>query len=55
MAKGRILAIDDENFFRRFYQDLLGGEGYLVRTAASGEEALEVLKGEPFDLIITDM
>ncbi len=55
MAKGRILAIDDENFFRRFYQDLLGAEGYLVRTAASGEEALEVLKGEPFDLIITDM
>lgn len=55
MAKGRILAIDDERFFRQLYQDLLGGEGYQVRTAAGGEEALEILGEEKFDLVITDM
>ena len=56
MAKGRLLAIDDEKFFREFYRDLLRCEGYDVRVAASGEEALAILREEsPFDLVITDM
>lgn len=55
MAKGRILAIDDEEFFRTLYRDLLAGEGYYVRTAASGREALEHLRAEDFDLVITDL
>ncbi|PNU20879.1 hypothetical protein C2E25_04620 [Geothermobacter hydrogeniphilus] len=55
MSKGRILAIDDEAFFRDFYQELLSEEGYRVRTAASGAEALKWLRREDFDLVITDM
>lgn len=55
MAKGRILAIDDEAFFRTLYQDLLGEEGYFVRTASGGKEALALLRSEEFDLVITDM
>ncbi|ORJ59087.1 response regulator [Geothermobacter hydrogeniphilus] len=55
MSKGRILAIDDEAFFRNFYQELLSEEGYRVRTAASGAEALKWLRREDFDLVITDM
>lgn len=55
MAKGRILAIDDEKFFRHFYQDLLASEGYEVLAAASGEEGLEAVRREDFDLVITDM
>ncbi|MCP3177472.1 response regulator [Desulfuromonas sp. KJ2020] len=56
MAKGRLLAIDDEKFFREFYRDLLCGEGYDVRVAAGGEEALDILRAENgFDLVITDM
>lgn len=55
MSKGHILAIDDESFFRDFYQELLGEEGYQVRTAASGQEGLEWLRRENFDLVITDM
>ncbi|BCA80157.1 response regulator [Desulfuromonas sp. AOP6] len=56
MAKGRLLAIDDEKFFRELYRDLLRGEGYDVRVAASGEEALDILNAEgAFDLVITDM
>ena len=55
MAKGRILAIDDEEFFRTLYRDLLEGEGYYVRSAANGREALEALRGEDFDLVVTDI
>ena len=32
MAKGRLLAIDDEKFFRDLYRDMLSEEGYYVRT-----------------------
>ena len=52
MAKGRILAIDDEEFFRTLYRDLLEAEGYYVRTAASGREALTCLHSEDFDLVV---
>lgn len=55
MAKGRILAIDDEPFFRDLYRDLLVAEGYHVRTAAGGSEAMEALRQEEFDLVVTDM
>lgn len=55
MAKGRILAIDDESFFRELYRDILAPEGYVVRTAVSGEEALDILRREDFDLVISDL
>ncbi len=55
MAKGRILAIDDEQFFRRFYADLLGAEGYQVVTAVSGSKGLDHVYREEFDLVILDM
>jgi diguanylate cyclase (GGDEF)-like protein len=55
MTEGRILAIDDELFFRTLYEEILSAEGYYVRTAPGGEEGLELLKNEPFDLVITDM
>jgi two-component system, cell cycle response regulator len=55
MAKGRILAIDDERFFRELYRDILAREGYVVRTAVSGEEAMDILRREDFDLVISDL
>lgn len=55
MAKGRILAIDDEKFFHELYRDLLTPEGYAVRCVSDGEEALELLKREDFDLVISDL
>jgi len=55
MPKGRILAIDDEAFFRRYYSDLLGEEGYQVRVAKGGRQGLEMLRQEDFDLVIIDM
>ncbi len=55
MAKGRILAIDNEPASRSLYQELLGADGYYVRTAANGHDALECLRREDFDLVITEL
>jgi DNA-binding response OmpR family regulator/GGDEF domain-containing protein len=55
-AKARILAIDDQLYFRSFIEGLLSEEGYQVVTTDSGPSALELLEREgPFDLVITDL
>jgi diguanylate cyclase (GGDEF)-like protein/PAS domain S-box-containing protein len=50
-----ILIVDDESTNRRLLQALLGHEGYVTRTAASGEEALAVIAEDPPDLILLDV
>jgi two-component system, cell cycle response regulator len=55
MAKARILAVDDQLYFRSFIEDLLAQEGYEVVTASTGEEALERLERERFDVVVTDL
>ncbi len=55
MPEARILVVDDEAAQR----DILGGflrkQGYEVREAASGPNALALLRGEPVDLVLTDV
>jgi len=51
----RILVVEDDSFFRKVFTDLLEGEGYAVETAASGEEALEMIEKREYDLVVTDM
>lgn len=55
MAKGHILAIDDDALVRKVYTDLLGKEGYVVTTAADGQAGVELFRQGSFDLVITDM
>ena len=55
MARGRILAVDDQLYFRVFLEDLLTQEGYEVETAGGGEEALARLEPQRYDLILTDL
>ena len=55
MPKARILAVDDQRYFRELIEGLLTGEGYEVQTASSGEEALHILEREDFDVVITDL
>ncbi len=55
LAKGRILAVDDQLYFRVFLEDLLAQEGYEVETAGSGEEALSRLESQRYDLLLTDL
>ena len=55
MSKARILAVDDQRYFRELVEGLLQDEGFEVTTAASGEEALHILDREDFDVIVTDL
>lgn len=55
MPKGRILAVDDQRYFRELLEGLLAEEGYDVVTASSGEEALRVLDQSHFDIVLTDL
>jgi diguanylate cyclase (GGDEF)-like protein len=55
MAKARILAVDDQRYFRELLDGLLREEGYDVETVSSAEEALHVLEREAFDVVVTDL
>jgi DNA-binding response OmpR family regulator len=51
----RILVVDDELPMRVALVECLQSEGYRVRAAGDGEEALEVVFAEEFDLILLDV
>lgn len=55
MSKARILAVDDQRYFRELLEGLLREEGYEVETVASAEEALHRLERDVFDIIVTDL
>ena len=50
----RILVVDDEESIRDLLERILTGEGYNVTLASSGEQAIDLLGADTFDLIITD-
>ncbi len=53
-AKCKILVTDDSLTTRALEQSILKSHGYNVTTACDGLEALEKLKNEHFDILITD-
>jgi two-component system, OmpR family, KDP operon response regulator KdpE len=55
VSAGRILVVDDEPQIRRVMRTALTTNGYEVSDARSGEEAVEKLGGEKFDLILLDV
>ncbi|MGD0525112.1 MAG: response regulator [Polyangiaceae bacterium] len=50
-----VLIVDDERANRALLEVMLAPEGYALRTAASGEEALALIEREPPDLILLDI
>ena len=52
-----ILLADDTAFFRTMMSDLLISHGHMVKTAADGQEALEIYEAAPdlFGLILLDL
>ena len=55
-GKIKILIVDDESRMRKLVKDFLGREGYLVREAGDGMEALEIFYEEKdIALIILDV
>lgn len=55
MSKARILAVDDQRYFRELVEGLLSDEGYEVQTASSGEQALHLFEREDFEIVLTDL
>lgn len=55
MANQSILVVDDEPGIRLYLKRLLGNDGFVVRTAADGDEALASIAAEPPDLVILDV
>ena len=55
MGHPRVLVVDDENTNRRLFTHLLKKQKYLVDEAESGEVALELIKENAYDLVISDL
>ena len=54
-AKTRILVVDDEPELRMLLSHVLENAGYEIKEASDGEEAINLLKKEKFDLTLLDI
>ena len=54
-SSGRILVVDDDLDTCAFVVDTLSGENYSICSCMSGEQALDLLDHEKFDLVLTDI
>lgn len=55
VSKKRILVVDDEQPIRTLIERAVKAAGLDCLTAGDGLEALEILKNEPVDIVITDV
>jgi len=55
MVEFKILVVDDEVEFRDVYRIIFEDQGYETHVASSGEECLNLLKEESYDLVLTDL
>jgi len=53
-ASRKILVVDEDSLSRRLLKLKLEREGYEVRTATSGQEAMKIARADPPDLIFLD-
>ncbi len=55
MENANILVVDDEKDICMALHIILKKEGYSVKEAYNGEQALDLIKRENFDIIMTDI
>jgi CheY-like chemotaxis protein len=55
VSNSKVLLVEDSKFLRMATEHSLSKAGYLVSTAADGEEALQVAKEKLPDIILLDM
>src|ERR1700752_137219 len=53
--EARLLVVDDEESLRITTAAIFEKEGYVVDTASSGDEAIELMSREDYDLVLTDL
>jgi two-component system, NtrC family, response regulator HydG len=51
----RVLVVDDDDANRLTLERILQREGYAVAHAATGRDALEVIRAQPIDVVLTDL
>ena len=51
----RVLIVEDDQFLREFYQELLTSEGHFVDAASDGEIALTKLRSNEYNLVLLDL
>ena len=51
----KILVVEDDQFLRELYNQLLTEEGYEVDLAADGEEGLTKISKGGYDLVLLDI
>jgi two-component system, cell cycle response regulator CpdR len=51
----RVLIVDDEDSMRLLVARAIAMDGHEIMTASDGAEALEILGGRAFDLLLTDI
>jgi DNA-binding NtrC family response regulator len=54
-TKYKILLVDDDEMFRKSFQELLMGCGYETYVARNGNEAIVILHLIPVDMVVTDI
>src|SRR4051812_23129308 len=55
MSLQRILVVDDEESMRHVLSVILREAGYEVTVAGDGAQALELVRAQPFDVVISDV
>ncbi len=51
----KILIVEDDQFLREFYEELLVAEGYTIDTAAEGETGLTKIQNNAYNLVLLDL
>lgn len=51
----RILVVEDEEFLRDLYVQILTDEGYIVDQAVDGQEAYDAIERDGYDLVLLDI
>ena len=55
IIKGKIICVDDDPNISRVIKMILEKEGFNIKSLNSGQEALERIKTEDFDLMLSDI
>jgi class 3 adenylate cyclase/DNA-binding response OmpR family regulator len=54
-AQGSLLIVDDDRQSRQFFAACLQSAGHITAMAENGRQALEMLRAQPFDLVLLDL
>jgi two-component system KDP operon response regulator KdpE len=54
-SQGKVLVVDDESSIRRALHNTLHGMGFDVDEAANGEDALQLVRDEKYDVVLLDI